>query len=243
VKDLVGRLRRLRESLQGCESLTIATRDGFVLASTAKNKRDGEMLAAVTSVVIGSCSRGLAPFRVGECQTLDFRGDRQLLITFLGELQAYLVCVLNSGATPINPNEPVLRGVVTSLPDVLHGSKRQSPPRFYLQRDDACLIPIRSGLTIGKQDTCDIVVPGRRVDPMHLRFEIFGSKVLVRDLATQHGTKLNRRQFNGTHELSPGDRLSLPRAGGFTVVSKEPAGRLVGLTKRVKKKRPTPRPS
>ncbi|MGE0708551.1 MAG: FHA domain-containing protein [Planctomycetota bacterium] len=239
--DLVARLTQVRDNLQGCESLSIATRDGFVLATTITEKRDGEMLAAVTSVVIGSCSRGLAPFRVGECRALDFRGDRQLLITFLGELHAYLVCILHSGAKPINPNEPMLRGVITSLPDVLHGGSEEPPPRFFLQRDDACLIPIRSGLTIGKDDACDLVVPGKRVAGMHIRFEIFGNKVLARDLDTEHGTKVNRRQFKGTHELAPGDRISLPRAGGFTVVAKKPTGKLVGLTRRVKRK-PTASP-
>lgn len=236
MKDLVQRLGKLKDSLQGCESLTIATRDGFVLASTVEDARDGEMLAAVTSVVIGSCSRGLAPFRVGECRSLDFRGDRQLLISFLGELQAYLVCVLHSGAKPISPSEPLLRAVVSSLPDVLYGDESESPPRFFLQRDEACLIPIRSGLTVGKDDACDIMVPGKRVDSKHLRFEVLANKVLVRDLDTEHGTKLNRKGFTGTAELAPGDRLSLPRAGGFTIVAKRPEGKLQGRTKRIKKK-------
>lgn len=235
MQDLGERLRVLQGHLPGCESLSVATRDGFVLATTIDDGRSGELLAAVTSVVVASCKRGLAPFRAGECRSLDFRGDRQILLLFLGELDAYLIMVLHPGATPINADEPLLRGTVMALPDALHGSDVVDPPRYFLQRDEACLIPIRNGITIGKDDSCDVVVPGKRVEPVHLRFEVLSDKILIRDLETQHGSKLNRKSFTGTIEISPGDRISLPKAGGFTVVAKRPAGKLRGLTGRHRK--------
>jgi len=235
VENLVERLSALQPNLPGCESLSIATRDGFVLATTLSDERSGELFAAVTSVVVASCKRGLAPFRAGECRALDFRGDHQVLLVFLGELDAYLIVVLHPGATPINADEPLLRGTILALPDVLHGSERDDPPRYFLQRDEAWLTPIRSGLTIGKDDHCDVVVPGKRVEGVHLRFEVLADKILVRDLDTTHGTKLNRRGFTGTVEVEAGDRISLPKAGGFTIVAKRPTGKLRGLTRRVKR--------
>ncbi len=58
---------------------------------------------------------------------------------------------------------------------------------------------------------------------------------MVRDLDTTHGTKLNRRGFTGTVEIEAGDRISLPKAGGFTIVAKRPTGKLRGLTRKVKR--------
>ena len=58
----------------------------------------------------------------------------------------------------------------------------------------------------------------------------------MRDLETKHGTKLNMKTFEGTVEITPGDRISLPRAGGFNVLALNAKGKLVGVKKKKKKR-------
>lgn len=237
MRDVVRRLNTVKDAIHGCESLSVTSIDGFVLASTHDELKKGEELAAITSVVLPSCSRGLAPLGAGQCRALDFRGDRQVLITRLQDLAAYLVCVLHPGASAVNIDEPSLRQVISILPDVLRGSEPKLAGQFFLQRDASCLIPLRRGFLVGAGDHCDLVVPHDDVDSEHLRFEILGNQLMVRDLATRHGTKLNMRNFNGTRDLDPGDRISLPGAGGFTVVAFTASGELLDGTDRSKKKK------
>jgi hypothetical protein len=42
------------------------------------------------------------------------------------------------------------------------------------------------------------------------------------------------KQFEGTADLLPGDRISLPKAGGFNLLALNSGGRLIG-TKRKKR--------
>lgn len=233
MQDLVERLKKVREAIHGCESLSVASSDGFVLATTHEEVRQGEFLAAVSSVMLASCTRGLAPFKAGKCRALDFRGDRQVLVTQLKDLGAYLICVLHPGAQPVNIDEPALRAVTHSLPAALHGQDTSSVLRYYLQRDKDCMFPLRGGFLVGRGEHCDVFVPSPEIDEEHLRFEVLGDQLLVRDLETRNGTKLNRKGFTGTVELRPGDRLSLPRSGGLVVVAIDAAGTVM---RKVKKK-------
>lgn len=232
--DLDARLKKLMEALHGCESLSVASNDGFVLATTHEEMRQGEFLAAVTSVMLASCTRGLSPFKAGQCRALDFRGDRQVLITQLADLRAYLVAVLHPGAQAINIDEPLLRAFTIALPGVLHGQEEEAAMTFFLQRDKDCLIPIRRGFTVGRGSHCDLCVPHQDIEDEHLRFEVLGQELLCRDLDTRKGTKLNMRPFQGTVALEPGDRLTLPRAGGFNVVGLTPAGKLIKKRKKTR---------
>lgn len=232
MKDLVKRLRIVKDMIAGCESLTVATTDGLLLASTSQ-ANEGELLSAVTSLVLQNCAGFMDRFKAGQCRALDFRGNRQVLITFLEDIEAYLICVLHPGAKAVNVGEPALREITGDLPDILHNTAPKARPRFLLQVEK-CLIPLRTGFLVGRATHCDLLMAGARVDREHLRFEVLGSKCMVRDLGTKHGSKLNMRNFDGTIELSPGDRLSLPKAGGFNLLALNSKGKLIGSKKKKK---------
>ena len=62
MKDkLVKRLRVVKSMIAGCESLTLATTDGLLLASTQSEKQ-GELLSAVTSIMLQSCASFMGRF-------------------------------------------------------------------------------------------------------------------------------------------------------------------------------------
>ncbi|RMG09762.1 MAG: FHA domain-containing protein, partial [Planctomycetota bacterium] len=236
LEELEARLYAVKQTIHGCESLTVATTDGFVLASTHDGPQ-GELLAAVTSVILQNVASFMDRFKAGSCRSLDFRGNRQVLITRLEDLDAYLICVLHPGAKAVDVSEPALRAMGQDLPEVLHGHDCAPSRAQYLLQVERCLIPVRTGFLIGKAPHCDLLVAGPRVEKEHLRFEVLGSKCLVRDLDTKHGTRVNRRSFSGTIEVQPGDRISLPRAGGFNVLAINARGKLVGVKKKKKKKK------
>lgn len=246
MQPLRDQLLQIKFSLAGCESLSVATTDGLILTTTLDKAREGELLAAVTSFLLTSCAKGLAPYNAGPCRALDYRGDRQILLIRLEGVQAYVVCVLHPGAQALNLDEPALRAITTTLPGTLHGHPPARAPRFFLERNE-CRIPIKyGGVLLGSDpQQCDVVVSAERVAPRHVLVELVGEGVLVTDLETEHGTKVNGRRVEGNQELLPGDRLSLPGARGFTLLSVNEDGRLRGARRRPKvgsgKKRRRPR--
>lgn len=231
MQPLREQLLKVKASLAGCESLSVASTDGLILATTIQHAREGELLAAVTSLLLTSCAKGLAPYQAGECRALDYRGDRQVLLVRLDGVLAYLVCVLHPGATAMGLDDPALRAVTTTIPGTLHGDAPHRAPRFFLERDDRCRIPVKhGGVLVGADpDQCDVVVGSERVSPRHLLVELVGEGVLATDLDTEHGTRVNGRRLRGQNvELKPGDRISLPGAKGFTLVAVSEDGKTRG---------------
>src|SRR5262245_5482057 len=76
ITDLVGQLHRVKNLVHGCESLSVASTDGLVMATTHDEPRKGDFVAAVTSLLLTNSAGLLAPLKAGECRALDFRGDR-----------------------------------------------------------------------------------------------------------------------------------------------------------------------
>ncbi len=63
--------------------------------------------------------------------------------------------------------------------------------------------------TIGRSDSCDIVVPGQDVSRRHLLIER-DAEGFVATNHGRHGTLLNDALLQGSHRLQPGDALGLP---------------------------------
>jgi predicted regulator of Ras-like GTPase activity (Roadblock/LC7/MglB family) len=230
--DLVGRLHRVKNLINGCESLSVASSDGLVLATTCEDKRQGEGLAAMASYLLTSCTKGLASQRAGDCRALDFRGDRQVMMVRLDGVRAFLVAVLHPGAQAVNLDQPSLRQAMANVPNLLHAQEVDRSHRWLLQRDRTCRYPVRQGrLTIGRSSHCDIVLSSPRVAAEHALIELIGGKLQVTDLDTQHGTKVSNRPIDGPTLLEAGDKLQLPQSGGFTVVALDHEGRELGTDK------------
>lgn len=228
--DLIGRLHRVRNLINGCESLSVASSDGLVLATTCDDKRQGEGLAAMASYLLASCTKGLATMRAGECRALDFRGDRQVMMVRLDGVKAFLVAVLHPGAQAVNLDQPSLRQAMSNIPNLLHAQEVDRSHRWLLQRDRTCRFPVRQArLTIGRASHCDVVLASPRVAAEHALIELIGGTLQVTDLDTQHGTKVNGRPIGGPTLLEAGDKLQLPQSGNFAVVALDHEGRELGV--------------
>lgn len=63
-------------------------------------------------------------------------------------------------------------------------------------------------VVIGRGETADLRLDDRWVSRRHCRIEFAGGTFLVRDLASRHGTLVNRNHV-ASAVLMPGDRLTL----------------------------------
>ena len=77
-------------------------------------------------------------------------------------------------------------------------------------------------LIIGREPTCDIVVPDRQVSRRHARLTPQGDAVLVEDLESKNGTFCNGKRVVVPTRLREGDTLQIALAQRFAVVTLEP---------------------
>lgn len=67
----------------------------------------------------------------------------------------------------------------------------------------------RDALIVGRGTECDLQVPDPRVSRQHCRFLRRGAELLVEDLGSRGGTRVNGKTINGATVVTDGDRLDL----------------------------------
>ena len=77
-----------------------------------------------------------------------------------------------------------------------------------------------SGTTIGRQEGNDIVIDDARLSRQHARLELRDGILVVADLGSANGTRVNGRAVTGSQPLRPGDLLQL----GQSTLRVEPGG-------------------
>jgi predicted component of type VI protein secretion system len=66
--------------------------------------------------------------------------------------------------------------------------------------------PISAHVFLGRDSTCDIVIPGTHLSRRHAELAIKGSKLLIRDLNSSNGTYVNDKRVTEA-ELESGDTV------------------------------------
>lgn len=74
--------------------------------------------------------------------------------------------------------------------------------------------------TLGRREDNAYVVPDPRVSRVHAELRKEGGTVIVTDLGSSAGTKVNNEELNGPHALKHGDRVSF---GPITATFDDPA--------------------
>lgn len=65
-------------------------------------------------------------------------------------------------------------------------------------------------MILGREDSCDMVIPMRQISRQHVVFRRVGKdKYEVEDLESKNGTWLNGNRFEGVREISDGDEVHL----------------------------------
>lgn len=64
-------------------------------------------------------------------------------------------------------------------------------------------------LIIGREDTCDVVIPDRQVSRQHARVRLEMDRYLLEDLGSKNGTFVNGQELAGPYPLQDGDEIQI----------------------------------
>lgn len=68
----------------------------------------------------------------------------------------------------------------------------------------------KNEMTLGRDDSCDMVIPMRQISRQHVVFRRVGDgEYEVQDLDSKNGTWLNGNRFEGTRQINDGDEVHL----------------------------------
>ncbi|NUM44461.1 MAG: FHA domain-containing protein [Anaerolineales bacterium] len=100
---------------------------------------------------------------------------------------------------------------------------------------------IRESLVIGRDSTCDIVIPDRQVSRHHARLTFLKDGVYLEDLGSKNGTHHNGNRLTKKVILQDGDIVQIALAQDFTFVSADATMPLKETQKPREKKAPQPK--
>ncbi len=69
----------------------------------------------------------------------------------------------------------------------------------------------RAEMVLGREETCDIVIPVRQISRQHLRFLNQGGACVIEDLRSKNGTWVNGFRLTGMRELEDGDEILIAK--------------------------------
>jgi DNA-binding winged helix-turn-helix (wHTH) protein len=64
-------------------------------------------------------------------------------------------------------------------------------------------------LTIGRGETCDVVIPDRQVSRQHARIRLEDDRYVLEDLGSKNGTFVNGQELPGPYPLQDGDEIQI----------------------------------
>lgn len=102
---------------------------------------------------------------------------------------------------PVANNEGVTEIMNTRAAAASHG-------RTALLWIDGRTVTVRDGMTIGRDDRCDILLAESRVSRRHARFRVQRGVAKLEDLGSRNGTRVSGRDLDGLYTLHNGDMVS-----------------------------------
>ena len=76
-------------------------------------------------------------------------------------------------------------------------------------------------MIIGRDPTCEVVIPDRQVSRFHVRLDVKEDVVTVEDLGSKNGTFINNIQVSKPTSLKDGDELSIAYIQQFVFLSSD----------------------
>ena len=74
-------------------------------------------------------------------------------------------------------------------------------------------------LIIGREDSCEIVIPDRQISRRHARIYLSTEGVFLEDLGSKNGTYLNSQRIVGSQQLHEGDEIRIAFTQTFLFLS------------------------
>ncbi len=64
-------------------------------------------------------------------------------------------------------------------------------------------------LIIGREETCDVVIPDRQVSRQHARIRLEADRYVLEDMGSKNGTFVNGHELPGPYPLQDGDEIQI----------------------------------
>jgi len=80
---------------------------------------------------------------------------------------------------------------------------------------------VHDSLIIGRDASCDVMIPSRQVSRNHARLEMTGKGTSIQDLGSKNGTHLNGEEISETKVLKDGDLIQIAFAQQFIFLSSD----------------------
>jgi DNA-binding winged helix-turn-helix (wHTH) protein len=80
---------------------------------------------------------------------------------------------------------------------------------------------VHDAMIIGRDPTCEVVIPDRQVSRFHVRLDVNEDVVTVEDLGSKNGTFINNIQVSNPTFLKDGDELSIAYIQQFVFLSSD----------------------
>jgi pSer/pThr/pTyr-binding forkhead associated (FHA) protein len=80
---------------------------------------------------------------------------------------------------------------------------------------------LQGSKTVGREDSCDIVIPSRQVSRMHARLVVSNKGVLLEDLNSKNGTFCNGKMIEEPTPLQDGDIIQIALAQQILFISSD----------------------
>jgi DNA-binding winged helix-turn-helix (wHTH) protein len=78
-----------------------------------------------------------------------------------------------------------------------------------------------AGVTLGRENGCEVVIADRQVSRRHARIDRRGGKSYIQDLASKNGTCVNGVPVKDEVEIKDGDLIQIALAAGFLYVASD----------------------
>ncbi len=122
---------------------------------------------------------------------------------------------MQMGATDLLPRNPSFHGwnEVLQVPqqDLNEATIRFFDPTTKSERE---IYIDREGLTLGRDPVNQVVFPHAFVSRRHARIRLSGSRYIIEDQGSRHGTLINDRKIEAQHVLQDGDAIKLGGISG-----------------------------
>ncbi len=89
-----------------------------------------------------------------------------------------------------------------------------------LRDNSPWIIPLHNNFSIGRLETCDLILSSSSVSRKHARLAMNENDLMITDLQSSNGTYINGKQLDGQNILRNGDLLKIG-ISEFKVYSKE----------------------
>lgn len=80
---------------------------------------------------------------------------------------------------------------------------------------------LQKSIMIGRDDSCDLIIPSRQVSRFHARLNISNTGVQLEDLASKNGTHCNGQEVSEPLGLQDGDIIQIALAQQFVFLSSD----------------------